>query len=149
MMDVMDEERQAYEECLEDCRKLYEAGDKSQILSCLHLCLEVGYWPPDWLREAFDEAFHEVSQYRVKSWDDVFGRQLEKGKHLATQRRNNEIKYKVYDRVKELHKAGEAIDTELFHKVGVEFGVCTTTASDLYYADIRNHTLVSFVDLEQ
>jgi len=74
-----------------------------------------------------------VLTYKVKSWDDVFGRPLEKGKRLKTERRNMEIASPIERRISDLHKAGKAIDKSLFAEVGKEFGVSGTIASELYY----------------
>lgn len=75
--------------------------------------------------------------YEIKSWDEVFGRPLKKGKQLATERRNYNIGARLMYRVRERHRAGEKIDKGLFEAVGKEFDISGTTASELYYGPNR------------
>jgi hypothetical protein len=44
-----------------------------------------------------------------------------------------EIADPIWQRIRHLHRAGKPIDKELFNKVGKEFGVSGTIASELYY----------------
>jgi hypothetical protein len=114
-------------------RELYEAGDKSEMLYCLSHCIRNDRPIPDWLKQAFENAQDDVRMYKVKSLDDVFGKPLAKGKRLTTERRKMEIAGQVFRRVRALHEAGKPIDKSLFSKVGREFGVGGTIASELYY----------------
>src|SRR5262249_29881355 len=70
---------------------------------------------------------------RPKSWDDVFGRPLAKGKSHEAERRRWRIGMAVIGRVKELHSQGEPIDPALFEKVGKELNVSGGTARRYYY----------------
>ena len=88
---------------------------------------------PPWLKQAFQNAYGAKSAYKIKSWDEVFGRPLKKGIRLARERRNNRIANDIYERVVERHIAGEPIDKNLFEAVGKNFGVGGTVASELYY----------------
>ena len=47
--------------------------------------------------------------------------------------RKKRVGLKVFERVEERHKAGEALDKDLFAEVGKEFGVGGTVAAELYY----------------
>jgi hypothetical protein len=121
----------AMSDFLEKGRERYEQGDKAQILYCLEYCISNNLFPPAWLNQAFSDAYLEGRLYKVKSWDDVFGRPLPKGKHLKTARRNMEIAWDLFWRVRELHDAGAPIDKRLFEKVGDEYDVSGTVASEL------------------
>lgn len=122
-------------------RERYEAGHKSELLYCLHYCVVNGVPIPDWLKQAFERAYDDVHTYKVKSWDDVFGRPLKKGRQLKTERRKLEIAGPIWSRVHELHRAGRGrpIDKALFDRVGNEFGISGTVAAELYYAIIHEH----------
>jgi hypothetical protein len=128
---------------LERCKELFEKGDRSQILSCLDHCLMDDLPIPDWLARAFVAACDDVRTYKVKSWDDVFGRPLPKGRHLEDARRNYAIAFPLWRRVRALHNTGEPIDKGLFEKVGAEFDIGGTTASELYYELCRELTDVA------
>jgi hypothetical protein len=110
----------------------YRQGDKTQILYCLNYCIMNNLPVPAWLARAFGDALHAVHTYKVKSHDDVFGRPLKKGQQLATQHHRMKIAASVFDRVRELNKAGEPIGKELFASVGKEFGIGSTAVSELY-----------------
>jgi hypothetical protein len=118
---------------IEVLRERYERGDKSAILWCLQYCMWSDQPIPPWLATAFDEACRKVYMREVKSWDDVFGRPLAKGKRLATERRDARLARPLFTMIQDRHKAGAAINKELFHKVGKEFGVSGTVASEIYY----------------
>ena len=75
--------------------------------------------------------------YKVKSWDDVFGKPLAKDKRLATERRNMEIADPIWRYVRKLQEAGRRIGKQLFAAVGKEFGVSGTVAEEIYYGLIH------------
>jgi hypothetical protein len=84
-------------------RELYEAGDKSELLNCLRYCVEGSRPIPDWLRSAFLDATHLVDSYQVRSWDDVFGRPVKKGRgdrRLAYERHKYTITLGVWETVR-------------------------------------------------
>jgi hypothetical protein len=118
---------------LEQCRERYEGGDKAAIMSGLEHCLFHNTPIPHWLVFALNDAINKVKYLEVESWDDVLGRPIEKGKRLATARRNLEIAFDLYERVCERHKAGAAISKPLFEEVGAEFNISGTVASEIYY----------------
>jgi hypothetical protein len=118
---------------IEELRKRYESGDKSAVPLCLEYCMWSQQPIPPWLATAFGEACRKVHMREVKSWDDVFGRPLAKGKRLETERRDAKIARPLFLMIQDRRKAGAAINKELFHKVGKEFGVSGTVASEIYY----------------
>ena len=112
---------------------LYDQGDKTQILYCLHWCF-IGDVPiPPWLKQAFKNAFNAKSEGKIKSWDEVFGRPFKKGTRPERELYKRRIASGLYDRVEERHSAGEPIDKSLFEAVGKDFGVGGTVAAELYY----------------
>jgi len=131
---------------LEKGRERYEAGDKSELLYCLHHCIENNYPIPEWLKQAFRSARYAVHMYKVKSWDDVFGKPLKKGKRLKTERKKMEIAEPLWARIRKLHDEGQPIGKPLFAAVGKEFGVSGTVASEIYYALRRESILLAAED---
>ena len=118
-------------------RARYEDGDKLRLPYALGYCIDNHHPIPPWLATAFAEARRKVFMDEVESWDDVFGRPLKKGEHLAKQRKDAEIGASLFCRVEERHSAGENKDNDLFYSVGKEFGVGTTHAKTLYYDVLR------------
>jgi hypothetical protein len=125
---------------LEECRERYEGGDKAMLPYSLNHCMMNNLPIPPWLATAFAQACHKVHMHEVKSWDDVFGRPLKKGKRLATEHRNMKIAGPLFNTIRGRHEAGAAINKELFNEVGAEFGVSGTVASELYYEVLRELT---------
>jgi hypothetical protein len=117
--------------------ELYEKGDKPAILLGLEYCINNNRPIPQWLATALRDAFRKVRMFEVKSWDDVFGRHLKKGKRLATERRNMQIAGPLFEMIRERHEAGTGIGRPLFNAVGAEFGISGTVASELYYEVIK------------
>jgi len=114
-------------------KEAYDRGDKAQILECLYWCFRQHVPIPPWLEQAFQNAYEAKFAYKIRSWDEVFGRPLKKGIRPERELRNNRIANDLYDRVVERHRAGEPIDKNLFQAVGEDFGVGGTVASELYY----------------
>ncbi len=112
----------------------YVAGDKGRLLWFLNFCLVYRRPIPDWVREKFCAAYLKGAKVKVRSWDEVFGRPLKKGKQLKAERRKREIAEKIWHRVMELHhKANMPIGKELFETVGEKLGIGGTLVSDIYY----------------
>ena len=80
-------------------KELYDQGDKTQILECLYWCLAMKVPIPPWLDQAFKNAYSAKDAYKIRSWDEVFGRPLKKGIRPARERRNKRIRQKIYWRV--------------------------------------------------
>jgi hypothetical protein len=118
---------------LEKAKELYEQGDKAQLLYWLAHCIRDHRPIPLWLEKAFLAACRAGTRFEIKSWDEVFGRPLKKGKRLATERRKWVITEPLWTRVVDLHAEGKPLDKELFNTVGKEFGVSGTVASEIYY----------------
>jgi hypothetical protein len=131
---------------LEFYRERFEAGDKWRLLYCVEWCLTNNVPAPAWLKHALRNACAAARSHKIKSWDEVFGRPLKKGQRQATARRNARIAHEVSQQVEERHKAGEALDKELFHAVGREFGVGGTVASELYYGMLKEFVETSEED---
>jgi hypothetical protein len=119
------------------CKRQFEAGHKEVLLATIYACLELGRPMPEWLQVAFRDAYEAAEGFKIRSWDDVFGRPVPEGTHLATERRNQWLRHFVIERVRAL-KAEDpitAIDKHLFEKIGRELTPIRsgTTLSNLYY----------------
>jgi hypothetical protein len=118
---------------LEQARLRYEQGNKSELLRWMNWCFIANREVPSWIKEGISKAVNDADTYKIRTWNDVFGKPVPKGTHLKTARRNSEIEWDLFWRVCGLHKAGRPIDENLFEKVGKEFGIKKTLASKLYY----------------
>jgi hypothetical protein len=125
-----------HERFLAKGQELHEAGDKSELLRCLNHCLWFRQPIPDWVRNGIRLAYALASSHQVKSWDEVFGRPLKKGKQLATEHGNFRIRFKLLHAVEKRHEAGEPLDDELFTSVGEKFDVGKTVAREIYYSTL-------------
>ena len=104
-----------------------------EALNCISDCFLINNPIPEWAQKALINAVARVNSFQVKSWDEVFGRPLEKGKQLEAQRRKFELMEQIFQRVQERHEAGEFIVKGLFESVGQELGIGGTVASKIYY----------------
>jgi hypothetical protein len=124
------------------CRRDFEAGHREVLLATIYACLEFRRPMPEWLQVAFRDAYEAAQQFKIRSWDDVFGRPVPKGKHLATESRNLWLRHYVIGRVKALKAADPTtpIDKNLFEKIGRELTPrrSGTTLSNLIYGK-RSH----------
>jgi hypothetical protein len=127
---------------LDNQREYCRGGDKRALIRTIAVCCKFNVKPPAWAREAIFKAWLSPP----KSWDDVFGRPLPKGKSIKAQQRRQRIAMQVIPRVKELHAKSEPIDIALFEKVAEEFGVKPGTARDIYYDNVGTFDLLNDPD---
>jgi hypothetical protein len=112
-------------------RTQHEAGRKDAALSAIrdHIIHEVPL--PRWAGDAFLRAMRDVTNYRVGSWDAVFGKRLKKGQHLSRLREKRQNAVAIYNDIVDSIHRGRAID---FEAIGRKHGVGATRAKE-YYRD--------------
>ena len=98
-------------------------------MTAIYFCLKNGVVVPPWAAEAFGEGYRAVIDKRIGSWDAAFGRPWPKGKHLATARRNDRLRWQVYDRINWRKGKGQ----KLFDEIGEDFNISGGLCRDLYY----------------
>jgi hypothetical protein len=125
-------------------RKAFEAGDLRRLPDYLSLCFLRNFLHrklgrksdlpiPNWVQHAFVDAVHQVDEFHVKSWDEVFGRPLGKGKQLAVARKKLRLRGELPQHIWDRNEGGEPISKDLFESVGKKFGVSGTVAAEIYY----------------
>jgi hypothetical protein len=123
-------------------REYYRGGDKRALIWTIVTCSQFNVKLPAWARKAIVEAYLSPP----KSWDDVFGRPLPKGKSKKAQQRRQRIAMHVIPRVKKLHAQGEPIDIALFDKVAGEFRASGGTVRNIYYDNVGTFDLLNDPD---
>jgi hypothetical protein len=115
-------------------RLCYEAGDKAALLLLMRHCYLMHWDVPEWAQKAFLDVLDRVGRGDVRSWDDVFGEPLPKGKHMRTAQLEHR-KYAIYIHVRAIvEKERVPIDGKLFERVGRETGLGgSTVIKGLYY----------------
>lgn len=123
----------------------HEAGDKMALFGAIRLCANHDLPLPEWAARVFITGYDKVLNHLAASWDEAFGQPFPKGKHLAAARRNRMLRCAVWLKVKEITEQASPsgpgrpllrrppIDVNLFERVGREFGINRTLASELYY----------------
>src|SRR4029079_17474003 len=81
----------------------FKKGDKAALLRALNMCLAVKMEVPEWACMAFLDAFHS----HPKTWDDVFGRPLQKGAQPAKLRKYKSLGPPLVSYARELMTLGE------------------------------------------
>jgi hypothetical protein len=122
-----------YAQLLGKLKQRYENGDKTVILVAIQQCLLMKRPLPEWLCEAFLQAYDTATGYEIRSWDEAFGAPHPKGTHLGKERRVLYLRGEIVARVRELQAAGSPVDKGLFETIGQKLGLSGTTASDIYY----------------
>jgi hypothetical protein len=120
-----------------DMRRRFDSGDSTVLLQYIYVCFNERVAVPPWVQEKFRAAIDKFHRREIKSWDEVFGRPLLKGKQLATEQRKLRLAGPIYQRVYERHMAGEPVTKALFDEVGKEVGVSGTVAAEIYY-ELKN-----------
>jgi hypothetical protein len=121
-------------------KRSFEAGDKAVLLWTIHACLELRRPIPEWARVAFADACEAAERFKIRSWDDVFGRPVPKGTHLKPRKRDAALPLIIFEHVEALKSAGRKVDKkDLFKEVGKEWGINATRVSEIYYAERRRN----------
>ena len=114
---------------LDSVRRAYETGERNKLMTALFVCCLFQIEIPAWARKAIILAFGSTP----KTWDDVFGRPIPKGKSVTAHRRRQRMIEPVTKRVRELHASGKSIGPELFETVAEQFGSSASTIRDIFY----------------
>jgi hypothetical protein len=120
---------------VEECRKLFEAGDAKFLLEAIDFCARSGSKLPLWAAEAWCARYGKWCRYEAKTLDQAFGVER-KGEHISARKRREWLKPRVALEVSRLHTQERLpIDEALFERVGEIYGISVGTARDVYYSD--------------
>ena len=72
---------------LEQLRARYEQGEKFALMSAIRECANHDLIMPRWVGAGYIKSFDTILNYRSEDWNEVFGRPIPKGKHLAALRK--------------------------------------------------------------
>lgn len=131
---------------MDECGSRYHAGDKMALMHAIAHGAMFDMALPDWAADAYMRSYRDVMQWRVGSWDDVFGNPVPKGKRLAKLREHHIMWPKVTGAIKEILDADPCtpIDDQLFERVGDELGVGKTLVKKVWYGlnpALRGHAI--------
>lgn len=121
---------------VEMARKNFEQGNNAELLRAIVVCGDSGIPLPPWVVKAIGVAYRKARDLEIRSWDEVFGRPVPKGTHVASARKKPLQQLVVRLAVDESRCAGEAVDEALFEEVGKRLGMGKTKASKLYYSKL-------------
>ena len=113
-------------------------GDQGALLHFISWCFLQRRDVPAWAQEKLRDATSKALTFQIKSWDEVFGRPLKRGKQLAAERRRYLADAEIWKRVNARRRAGAALDKHLFAAVGKELGIGgATVVENIYYKILR------------
>ena len=120
---------------LSACETDFRQGDKWSLMKAVYVSACEGAPMPPWAAAGIKAAYIAASRAEVRSWDELLGAPVEKGQHLEAVRKKARLMMPVVMRVREiLHSEPRTpIDQALFERVGGEFHICKTLASEYYY----------------
>jgi hypothetical protein len=120
---------------IEECRKLFEAGDPKALLEAIDFCARSGSAMPLWLGEAFCACFDKWSRYEVKTLDQAFGVER-KRERIFNRKLRLSLQPRVARAVIRLHRHENLpIDEALFERIGKMFKISMGKARSIYYND--------------
>ena len=120
-------------------KEKFEQGDAHALMLALRICANHDLVMPAWVSRAYIAKFDTVNLYRAKSWDEVFGRPIPKGRHLRALRNDLDMPWKIYFRIQKIlreeksSRAPAKMDNALFSRVGKEVGINRSDAQRYYY----------------
>jgi hypothetical protein len=124
-------------------RKPIEEGDGKLLLLLLERLIGENKPIPRWLCAALHKVVGAVADGKVRSWNDVLGKPMRKGRHPWTEQRAVELMMPIWERVEEARARearardkrrdkGEDIKA-IFEAVGKDLGVSGGGVSRSYY----------------
>lgn len=122
------------------CHQQFLGGDKGALLYAQHLCLLDSLPPPLWIIKAQLHAYRQVNHFKVKSWDDVYGKPFKKNVQLAALRKRRILAIELYLNIITLKKRDPkiVINDALFAAEGKKLNLGKTLAAEYYsYAKKR------------
>jgi hypothetical protein len=122
-----------HELMLEAFEGALDSGDKGALLKVIWYCARHRLPLPERTSTAFLKAYRDVTSFKKRSWDDVFGVPHRKGINLGYAQHKKKDGLNVYIRIRHLStKKGRAIDNNLFEEVGREFGMSRAVCARVY-----------------
>jgi hypothetical protein len=119
------------EACSGVCEASYRHGSKSALLFTMYAHLNHGRPIPKWAQAAFIRAYLSCP----KSWDEVFGCPVEKGKSAGAKWRKQKNTLPVVLAIRSLHAKGKAINEDLFSEAANGLSLSAADVRRLYYSD--------------
>lgn len=118
---------------IEWSRSHFAGGNKFALMRAIYLCAHHGLPMPAWVAAGCVAAYGAVAD--AKSWDDVFGRPHRKGTNREAQKKRARLELPIVCRVQAIRDSepGSSLGAVLFERVGEEFNIGKTAASDIYY----------------
>jgi hypothetical protein len=111
-------------------------GYQQALIYFINFCFQQGRGVPSWAQEMFSAAVVKALEFEIKSWDEAFGRPLEKGKQLDKERRKHRALSEVWRLVNERRLAGKPLDKALYEAVGKELGIGGATVVEEMYGKV-------------
>jgi hypothetical protein len=116
----------------------HNAGEPRALMEALLKCSLLKQPMPDWVAEAYQEAYKKVTTYEVRSWDDAFGQPHAKGTDLKANRKKLILSAKIFAATRARIDAGANTDLELFAAIGEEFNETYSYVRDVYYEHLNS-----------
>ena len=117
----------------------YKQGNVNSLFMAIIVCLRNDVIAPVWVGDSFLRSLMKWQSYQVKTLDEAFNIRFPKGKRLRDQHKKKVLSGAVFCQVKRLHVVeGNAIDDQLFDKIGEELGIGKTVAKNYYYEYVKN-----------
>lgn len=111
----------------------YKAGDMNALLDAVSICALNKVALPKWAVKALGEQIHRVRSYRVRSWDDIFGKPLKKGQWLTAARKEWELMRSVPYEIWTLTKHKGLSLTAAYSAAALTLESDPTTVRQIYY----------------
>lgn len=134
------ERHSAYYVALPYAREQYEAGHLDAILFALSRCYRYDLEVPGWAKEGLLRITDSIELFQARGWDEVLGRPIPKGTHIASVRKRHRLRPAVFNEVLAELEKGSPIDEALFERVGQKLGAGKSLVSELYYEEKKRAT---------
>lgn len=122
------------QESLSELKEQYIGGEKGALTQAIFECFTSRIAVPKWVRFEFARAYYSVKEFSSDSWDEHFGRPVEKGKQKAALKKRFEkagfLHSEVFRILEEDPTLG--LDDEVMVIVAEKFGIKKSLAWEYY-----------------
>lgn len=101
--------------------KKYKAGDKLALIDAITLAAHYEILMPDWLTKSTVVDVRKVNHYELKTWNDIFGDTVPKGKSINKLRIDRELPFSVGADIEEAINNGLSINDDLFNNLAEKY----------------------------
>lgn len=118
---------------IHEYKKLFEKDNNSLVLMWANQeILDYKLLAPDWIAEELTNKIRSVSEYNHRSWDEVLGRPIQKGKSIKKLKQEHDLWLEMACEFRERKQKGQGFCADLMDEIGEIYGINREKVWEMY-----------------